>query len=131
MKIVQKLIQTISDKLGLWILAIFGMLGSSVLFFCLDQVNLKILKLIEPIRLLVVIEWIILILCLLGAYILLLHYKFQKEMSDLKTFLNKYVYAKQNISNPFTNEAPHTIDDHISWKPFYEAVEKKSKEHKT
>jgi hypothetical protein len=125
MKIVQKLIQTISDKLGLWILAIFGMLGSSVLFFCLDQVNLKILKLIEPIRLLVVIEWIILILCLLGAYILLLHYKSKKEMSELKTFLNKYVYANHEIKNPFTNEIPHTVNDHLSWKPFYEALENK------
>jgi len=125
MKIFQKLIQIISDKLGLWILAIFGMLGSGVLFFCLDQVNLKILKLIEPIRLLVVIEWLILLLCLLGTYILLVRYKSKKEMSELKTFLNKYVYAKHEVNNPFTDEISRTVEDHLSWKPFYEALENK------
>jgi len=131
MKIIEKLTKIIFDKLGLWILAIFGMMGSGIIFFFQDQTNLKIVKLIESSTLLVIIEWLVLLLCLFGAYIFRSYFIHKKEISELKTFLNKHVYAKHEIHNPFFKEPSHTVEDHLSIKPFYEAVEKAAKKNQT
>jgi len=46
-------------------------------------------------------------------------------MSELKTFLNRYVYSLHEIHNPFiANKAFGSVNDHLSWKPFYKASEK-------
>ena len=131
MKIVQKLFQAILNRLEVWILALLGILGGGFLIFWQDLLNQELLKLIPHLRILQASEVLLILMLLLGAYIFHLHHKSKNEMSELKTFLNNYVYSKHEIHNPFFQEASHTIDDHLSLKPFYKAVEKRSQEKQT
>jgi hypothetical protein len=131
MKITSKTYKKISHRLGKWILGLLGFLGVSLLVVCQAWLNAKLATTLPLPSLLLASEVIILLLLLLCAYILLFYLQLKSEMKDLKTFLNKYVYAKNEIHNPFFKEPSHTVEDHLSIKPFYEAVEKAAKKNQT
>jgi len=112
----------ILEKIFLWII---GILGGGVLFFYQDHINSKLIKLYGSPRLILMIEWCLLLVCLFASYLLLFRSKSKKEMTELKVFLNNNVYSRYRISNPFLdgNIFP-SIEDHLSWKPFYDVSEK-------
>lgn len=121
----------IMRKLELWIPGILCILGISFLKVFQNWLNTQVPKILEPVQILVTLESLILLLVLLGAYILLFRSKSKKDMTDLKAFLNKRVYSCNTIHSQFNATHPfRNIDEHLSWKPFYEALEKKAEEQK-
>ena len=95
------------------ILAIFGSLAGYVLIYHRDLINIKLLKLVQPAHLLIIAELLLLLILVVSAYVLLSYLKSKKEMKELKEFLDRYVYSRYDIHNPFVDEASHSVEEHL------------------
>ena len=128
---ISKVHKIIIRKLELWIPAILAGLGFFLLSVFRDWLNVQLLYLVKPDQVLQVSEYLILLILVMGIYLLLFRSKSKREVMELKAFVNKRVYSSNNIHNQFdTNNPFRNIEDHLSWRPFYEALEKKTEEQK-